>query len=240
MCVLAAFLFYYGVDNGIFVTFALCDNVIKFSNQQSKSSGKSWIIKIQTTSSCCPQRILLFTFPPLHLHCLELLLFTMTCSRDLLLEILICTISSVDFVLTWYFNSHPAKTHEISSAATALAQWCTSWSPNLLPLVKTPGVHPRGITYLLDDALLEVQDERRGPVEAVSACSFFGGICPWNHELLTMGIAMALRRLRRLLVCVGGKWGAEWNVRGQQIRTWLWGTQGARMTPFLILKQDQS
>ena len=48
------------------------------------------------------------------------------------------------------------KTHKIGSAATALAQWCTSWSPKLLPLVQTPGVQPRGITYLLVDGLLGV------------------------------------------------------------------------------------
>ena len=70
------------------------------------------------------------------------------------------------------------KTHKIGSAATALAQWCTSWSPKLLPLVRTPGVHPRGITYLLVDGLLGVRALRRGPVEAVAACSFFGGFCP--------------------------------------------------------------
>ena len=101
------------------------------------------------------------------------------------------------------------KTHKIGSAATALAQWCTSWSPKLLPLVRTPGVHPRGITYLLVDGLLGVRALRRGPVEAVAACFFFGGFCPWNHEPPTMGIAAALLRLRRLFFCVGGEWGVE-------------------------------
>ena len=70
------------------------------------------------------------------------------------------------------------KTHEIGSAATALAQWCTSWSPKLLTLVQTPVVHSRGIPYLLGDGLLGVRAPRRGPVEAVAACFFFGGFCP--------------------------------------------------------------
>ena len=93
------------------------------------------------------------------------------------------------------FNSHPVnwsvdvwrfgelalvglKTHKFGSAATALAQWCTSWSPTLLTLVQTPSIHPRGITCLLDDARLGVQALRGDPVEAVAACSFFGGIFP--------------------------------------------------------------
>ena len=29
------------------------------------------------------------------------------------------------------------KTHEIDEGATASAQWCTSWSPNLMSLVQT-------------------------------------------------------------------------------------------------------
>ena len=71
------------------------------------------------------------------------------------------------------------KTHKIGSAATALAQLCTSWSPKLLPLVQTlRGVHARGITYLLADGLLGVRALRRDPVEAVAACFFFGGFCP--------------------------------------------------------------
>ena len=72
------------------------------------------------------------------------------------------------------------KTHKIGGAATALTltQWCTSWLPKLLPLVETPGLHPRGIMCLLGDALLGVRAPRRGPVEAVAACSFFSGICP--------------------------------------------------------------
>ena len=90
------------------------------------------------------------------------------------------------------------KTHEIGSAATVLAQ-----SPKLLPLVETPGVHP--ITYLLDGALLEVQALRRAPVEAVAACSFFGGICTLNHERSIMGLAVTRRRLWRLFFCVSGK-----------------------------------
>ena len=48
------------------------------------------------------------------------------------------------------------KTHKIGVVATALAQWCTSWSPQLTPLVQTPGVHPRGITYLLAGGLYGV------------------------------------------------------------------------------------
>ena len=70
------------------------------------------------------------------------------------------------------------KTHKIGSAATTSAQWCTSWSPKWLPLVQILGVHPRGITYLLDDGLLEVRALREGLVEAVAACSFFGEMCP--------------------------------------------------------------
>ena len=70
------------------------------------------------------------------------------------------------------------KTHKISSAATALAQWCTSCSPKLLPLVQTPGLHPRGIIYLLVDGLLGVRTLRRGLVEAAAARAFFGGFCP--------------------------------------------------------------
>ena len=57
----------------------------------------------------------------------------------------------------------------------------------MLPLVQTLGVHPRGITCLLDDDLLGVQALRGGPVEAVAACFFFGWILPvksqaTNHE----------------------------------------------------------
>ena len=85
---------------------------------------------------------------------------------------------SVDFRRFCEIALAGLKTHYIGSAATALAQWCTSWSPKLLPLVRTPGVHPRGITYLLVDGLLGVQTLRRGQVEAVAACSFFGGFCP--------------------------------------------------------------
>ena len=70
------------------------------------------------------------------------------------------------------------KTHEIDVAATALPQWCTSWSPELMSLVRTPGVQPRGITYLLADGLLGVRTLRRGLVEAAAARAFFGGFCP--------------------------------------------------------------
>ena len=73
-----------------------------------------------------------------------------------------------------FFNNHPAnqsvdfrrfceialvglKTHYIGVIATALPQWCTSWSPKLLPPVQAPVVHPRGITYLLADGLFGVQ-----------------------------------------------------------------------------------
>ena len=70
------------------------------------------------------------------------------------------------------------KTREIGSAATASAKWYTSWSPKSLSLDQTPGVHLRGITCLLDDGILGVPALRGGPVEAVAACSFFGGFCP--------------------------------------------------------------
>ena len=74
----------------------------------------------------------------------------------------------------YLLNSHPAnwsvdfrrfceialvvvKTHYIDVAATALAQWCTSWSQKLMPLVQAPVVYPRGITYLLADGLFGVR-----------------------------------------------------------------------------------
>ena len=91
-------------------------------------------------------------------------------------------------------------------AVKALAQWCTSWSPKLMPMVQTPGVQPRGITYLLADGVLGVRTLRRGLVEAAEVGAFFGGFCPWNHEPPTMRIAAALLRLRRLFFCVGDKW----------------------------------
>ena len=66
------------------------------------------------------------------------------------------------------------ETHEIGRpGATALAQWSTSWSPKMLPLVQTRGVHPRGIACLLDGVLLGVQALRRGPVEAVAILNEF-------------------------------------------------------------------
>ena len=70
------------------------------------------------------------------------------------------------------------KTHEIGVAVKALAEWCPSWSPIMMPMVQTPGVQPRGITYLLADGLLGVRTLRRGLVEAAAARAFFGGFCP--------------------------------------------------------------
>ena len=70
------------------------------------------------------------------------------------------------------------KTYEIGSAATALPQQCISWSPKLVPLIQTPGVHPRGIMYLVVDGLLGVQTPRAGQVEAAAARFFFGGFSP--------------------------------------------------------------
>ena len=70
------------------------------------------------------------------------------------------------------------KTHYSGVAATALPHWCTSWSLKMIPLVQTPGVNPRGITYLLADGFFGVRTPRRGEVEAAAASSLFGGFCP--------------------------------------------------------------
>ena len=67
---------------------------------------------------------------------------------------------SVDFCRFCEIALVGLKTHIIGVAATALAQWCTSWSPKLMPLVQTPGVHPRGITYLLAAGLIGVRTPR--------------------------------------------------------------------------------
>ena len=64
---------------------------------------------------------------------------------------------SVDFRRFCEIALMGLKTHYIGVDATALAQWCTSWSPKLMPLVQAPGIHPKGITYLLADGLLEVR-----------------------------------------------------------------------------------
>ena len=72
------------------------------------------------------------------------------------------------------------KIHMIGVAATALPQWCTSWSPELMSLVRTPGVQPRGITYLLADGVLGVRTLRRGLEEADAARAFFVGFA---HEI---------------------------------------------------------
>ena len=84
------------------------------------------------------------------------------------------------------------RTHKIDRPAKALAQWCTSWSPNLMPLVQTPGTNPRGIMCLLDSVLVRVQAPRWVARQRLTFASSFSGSGASNHAQPTMGLAVAL------------------------------------------------
>ena len=82
------------------------------------------------------------------------------------------------------------NTHEFSSVANVLTQWCTSWCHQLRGCVQNLGINPRSIIILmclLDDVVLGVQAPHEELLEEAAARSFLVVLAHEIERHLIMG-----------------------------------------------------